>query len=167
MNPFAALKDMRSIAALLGDAERTARRMGDEQPGAEHLLLAAFAMGDGAAARAMARLGVDRDGVERAIVEEQAAGLVTAGLDAETAHRLAEPAPLTPDRGSGVYRSTVSAQELFQAAGAVARRERTRLSSAHVVLAAADVTAGTLGRVLDRLGVERPAMTAAARAELP
>ncbi len=42
MNPLRALRDMRTIGRLLTDAEQIARRMGDEQPSAEHLLIAAI-----------------------------------------------------------------------------------------------------------------------------
>jgi ATP-dependent Clp protease ATP-binding subunit ClpA len=166
MNPIAMLRDMRTIGRLLGDAERIARRMGDEQPSAEHLLLAALAMPDGAAGRAMSRAGADAVALERAIVEEQAGGLEAAGVDPARARSLAEPRPVVPATGSGVYRSSPSAQDLFRDAGARARRERQRLSSAHVVLAASDVAHGTLARVLDRLGVDRDALRAAAEAEL-
>jgi hypothetical protein len=48
----------------------------------------------------------------------------------------------------------------------MARSAKQRLSSAHVVLAAADVERGTLARVLDALGVERAALRDAARGEL-
>ena len=37
MNPMKMLDDMRTIKQLLTDAERIAREMGQEEPGAEHL----------------------------------------------------------------------------------------------------------------------------------
>lgn len=166
MNPVKMLRDMRAIGGLLGDAERIARRMGDEQPAAEHLLLAALAMRDGAAARAMARFGVTGESLEQAIVTEHADALAAAGLDRTAADRLATAPPVEPATGSGPYRSDASAQELFQAAGSLARGSRQSLSSAHVVLAAADLERGTLARVLDHVGIERVAMREAARAEI-
>ena len=166
MNPLNALRDMRSISRLLADAEQVARRMGDERPGAEHLLLAAIDMPDGSAARALSAVGVDAPRLADAVRAEHAAGLVAAGVDADTARRMSEPAPVEPLSPGGVYRSDPSAQELFRAAGTAARGARQRLSGAHVVLAAADLRHGTLARALDRLDVARDEMATAARAAL-
>lgn len=167
MNPFKAFSDMRTIGRLLTDAEQVARRMGDDRPSAEHLLLAAMALPDGTAAGALQRLGVDADRLAQAVRDEHAAGLVAAGIDATTAAAMATDRPITPATVGGVYRSNPSAQELFQAAGAAARGAGQRLAGAHVVLAAADLQLGTLARALDRLGVERAALRAAAESELP
>jgi ATP-dependent Clp protease ATP-binding subunit ClpA len=166
MNPFKALSDMRTIGRLLTDAEQVARRMGDERPSAEHLLLAAMTLPDGTAAGALQRLGVDAGRLAQAIRDEHAAGLVAAGIDAATAAAMATDRPVTPTVRSGVYRSNPSAQELFQAAGAAARSARQRLAGAHVVLAAADLQHGTLARALDRLEVDRAALRAAAESQL-
>ena len=163
MNPLNALRDMRSISRLLADAEQAARRMGDERPGAEHLLLAAIGMPDGSAARALSAVGVDAPRLSGALRAEHAAGLVAAGVDADTARRMSEPDPIEPLNPRGVYRSDASAQDLFQAAGTAARAARQRLGGAHVVLAAADFRHGTLARALDRLGVDRDEMATAAR----
>ncbi|MGZ8476106.1 MAG: Clp protease N-terminal domain-containing protein, partial [Candidatus Limnocylindria bacterium] len=47
---------MRTIKKLLTDAEVEARAMGEAEPGAEHLLLAALDLPDGSARRAFERL---------------------------------------------------------------------------------------------------------------
>ena len=166
MNPFKAFRDMRTIGRLLTDAEQVARRMGDERPSAEHLMLAALALPEGSAARALGGFGVDADRLAQAIRDEHASALVAAGIDASTAEAMAADRPVTPEKGSGVYRSNPSAQELFQAAGAVARGSGQRLAGAHVVLAAADLEHGTLARALERLEVDRSALRAAAASEL-
>jgi ATP-dependent Clp protease ATP-binding subunit ClpA len=166
VNPFKALRDMRTIGRLLTDAEQVARRMGDERPSAEHLLLAAVTLPDGSAARVLHRFGLDADRLAGAIRDEHAGALAAAGIDASTAVDMSADQPVTPAKGSGVYRSNPSAQELFQAAGAAARGARQRLSGAHVVLAAADLEHGTLARALDRLEVDRAALHAAAASEL-
>lgn len=166
MNPLKMIRDMRTIGALLGDAEQVARRLGDEEPAAEHLLLAALKLPDGSAARALGAVGVSAEHLERALVEEQAASLERAGFDTDAAARLAQPEAVSPAAGAGIYRSSMSAQELFRAAGDRARSARQRLAGAHVVVAASEVEDGTLARVLERLGVDRPAMRAAAEAEL-
>lgn len=166
MNPLKALRDMRTIGRLLTDAEQIARRMGDERPGAEHLLLAAMTLPDGSAARALHPFGIDAERLAAAIRDEHASALVAAGIDADTAATMAADRPVTPARGGGVYRSNASAQELFQAAGSAARGAGQRLAGAHVVLAAADLEHGTLARALERLGVDRASLRAAAASEL-
>lgn len=166
MNPLKALRDMRTIGALLGDAERIARRMGDEEPSAEHLLIAAVGLPDGGAARAFGAIGVDPEELERGIRQEQEASLVAAGIDPRSAAELAKPSAVQPPTGAGIYRSSASARELFTSAGTLARAARQRLSSAHVVLAASELEHGTVPRIFDRLGIDRAVLRDAARAEL-
>src|SRR5688500_19305520 len=83
MNPFKALEDMRTIKRLLTDAERVARDMGEEEPGAEHLLLAAIDLPDGSAARALGSMGIDAARIRAALLEEQADALVSVGVPRE------------------------------------------------------------------------------------
>ena len=72
MNPKRALDDMRTIKGLLTEAERISREMGQEEPGAEHLLLAAAELPDGSGARALARVGTDAARIGEALVRERA-----------------------------------------------------------------------------------------------
>ncbi len=94
-----ALRDMRTISQLLGDAERIAREMGEEEPSAEHLLISAIRLRDGSAARVLGRFGIDAD----------------------VARRMSAPEPLHPPVGRGLYRASASADEAFTAAGSLAR----------------------------------------------
>lgn len=164
MTPLNMLRDMRTIRTLLERAETIGREMGEEEPGAEHLLLAAVDLPDGSAARALARVGVDRDGLADAIVGTHADALVSAGIGRAEAARLSESTPLGSPP-SGPYRSRPSAQEAFRAAGDLARSSKERLAGAHVVAAVADMEHGTLARALDRLGVDRAALRTAADEE--
>lgn len=166
MNPLHAIRDMRAIGQLLSEAERVARRMGEEQPAAEHLLIAASNLPDGSAARALAAVELDAERIERAVTDVHAEGLVSAGVaPAGAAHR-AEARPLDGPPPTGPYRSSASAQELFQAAAALARGARQRFRGAHVVLASARIEEGTLARALERLGVDRAALADAASGQL-
>jgi ATP-dependent Clp protease ATP-binding subunit ClpA len=166
MNPGGLLDDMHTIKRLLTDAERIARELGEEEPGAEHLLLSAIGLPDGSAARALGRLDVDAERLRRALREEQADALVTAGVPRETAEAAAEPVPLRSGRSPLLYAAGPSAREVFAEAGRMARASRQRLAGAHVVAAAARLERGTLPRVFDRLGVDRARLADAARAEL-
>jgi ATP-dependent Clp protease ATP-binding subunit ClpA len=160
------LDDMRTIKQLLTDAERIAREMGEEEPGAEHLLLSAIGLPDGSAARVLGGLGVDADGIRTALRAEQADALVAAGVPRETAEAMADPDPLGPAGAPLLYGAGPSAREVFQEAGKLARSSKQRLAGAHVVAAVAGLERGTLPRVLDRLGVDRARLANAARAEL-
>ena len=60
---------MRTIEQLLTRAEGEARSGGERLPGPEHLLLAAAALPDGSAARALERAGVDPQQLRPAIQE--------------------------------------------------------------------------------------------------
>jgi ATP-dependent Clp protease ATP-binding subunit ClpA len=166
MNPMKMLDDMRTIKQLLTDAERIAREMGEEEPGAEHLLLSAIGLPDGSAGRTLGRLGVDAEGIRTALRGEQADALVTAGVPRATAEAMADPTPLGPGAAPILYGAGPSAREVFQEAGKLARSSKQRLAGAHVVAAIAGLERGTMPRVLDRLGVDRGRLADAARAEL-
>jgi len=93
MNPLKALRDMRTIGRLLTDAGQIARRMGDERPSAEHLLISAIGLPDGSAATVFATFDLDGTRLETAVRAEHAAGLVAAGIAPETAARMNDPDP--------------------------------------------------------------------------
>ncbi len=157
-----ALQDSRLIAALLTTAEHEARALGDVEPAAEHLLLAAVLVDDPSAREALTLLAATLD-----------AGAVRTAIEAVHAASLAAVGVETPEldvampTARGVYRSEVSAQEVFQRARVLSRHSRTGLRSAHVLLAAAERERGTVARVLEHLGLEREAVVAAATAAVP
>ena len=161
------LSDMRTIKQLLEGAEREARSMGEEEPGAEHLLLSALLLRDGEALRLLSDFGVDHARLQSAIVAQHSEALVGLGMDRERAEGLAAPRPLEPPHGRGLFRSRVSAQEAFRTAASLAQRDRrSGLNGAHVVAAVAAMEHGTAARALEGLGVDRAALAAAAHAAI-
>ncbi len=162
MNPKAALDDMRTIKRLLTDAERIARELGVEEPGAEHLLLAAVELPDGTAARVLAAVGVHEGDVRRALLAEEVDALTAVGVPRDRAEALASPIPLGPGDRPILYAAGPSAREAFQAAGARARAARQRLTGAHVVAAVAAMERGAAAAALKRLGVDRAELEMAA-----
>ena len=162
MNPLAMLRQMRAIKQLLTDAEREARAMGDAEPGAEHLLLAALDLPDGTAARVLATFGIDGERLRSAITQYHAAALAQVGIDGAA---FGTPQPIEPANGSGVYRSAASAREAFGAVATMARRDRGLLG-AHVTAAIAEMEHGTAAGVLSLLGIDRHALAAASRTEI-
>jgi ATP-dependent Clp protease ATP-binding subunit ClpA len=166
MNPLRALGDMRTIKRLLTDAERIAREMGEEEPAAEHLLLAAMGLPDGSAVRVLGSVGIDADRIRAALLEEQADALVAVGVPRETAERLAAPEPLGSGGAPILYGAGPSAREAFRTAGDMARAAKQPLAGAHVVAALATIERGTVARALERLGVDRGTLADAADREL-
>ena len=157
------LRDMRTIKMLLDGAEAEANRAGESVPGAEHLLLAALDLPDGTARRAFEQVGAEPSTLRQAIEEQHAEALRAVGIDADAG---AEGAVSVAPRTTGVYRSSGSAQSVFQAAGKLARESRSQLVGAHVVLAIADMEHGTAIRAVRSLGIDPEALAAAAREEV-
>jgi ATP-dependent Clp protease ATP-binding subunit ClpA len=166
VNPMKMLDDMRTIKQLLTDAEAIAREMGEEEPGAEHLLLSAIGLPEGSAGRVLGSVGIDADRIRTALRDEQADALVSAGVPRETAEAMADPTPLGAAGTPILYGAGPSGREVFQEASKLARSSKQRLAGAHVVAAIAGLERGTMPRVLDRLGVGRQQLADAARAEL-
>ncbi|MGY1604954.1 Clp protease N-terminal domain-containing protein [Geodermatophilus sp. SYSU D00815] len=157
-----AVRDVRTIKHLLTRAEAEARAAGEELPGPEHLLLAAAALPDGTAVRALRQVGTDPERLRAAVEQAHRHALAAVGVDA------APPADADGLRApaTGAFRSTPQAQQVFQEAVRLSKSARpARLRGAHVVAAVCDLERGTAARALTALGVDRAALRAAARAE--
>jgi ATP-dependent Clp protease ATP-binding subunit ClpA len=158
------VREVRTIDRLLTGAEAQARRLGDDLPGAEHLVLSALELPDGTARAAFARVGADPDAFADAITAQHAAALRAVGISVAAAP--VPPVPPEPVR-SGPLRTDASCRAAFQEAVRLARSERpSRLRGAHVLLAVAGMEHGTAARALEGMGVARDALAAAARTEL-
>jgi ATP-dependent Clp protease ATP-binding subunit ClpA len=157
-----ALADIRTMKALFTAAENEATALGDEQPGAEHLFLAALTLDDASARSALATLGVTADQVRSAIVRVHATALDAIGVDAGTdgVLRPSGTRPLT-----GPYRTTGSAQDLFQRARRLSAADKpAMLRAGHIAIAATEAEHGTVARLLELLDIDRERLAAAARA---
>lgn len=133
--------DITTIAALLGAAEREAAALGDEQPGAEHLLVAALDLDDSTES-----LGVTADDARAAIRAVHARSL---GADVPL---VASKRPL-----AGLFRSSNSLQQVFQRVRVLSKGEP--LTGMHVVRAAAERDRGTVALVIDELGIDRAGLS--------
>lgn len=157
-----ALADIRTMKALFTAAENEATALGDEQPGAEHLFLAALTLDDASARSALATLGVTAEEVRSAIVRVHATALDAIGVDGGT-----DRVPGQPDSSrplTGPYRSTGSARDLFQRARRLSAADKpAKLRAGHVAIAAAEAQHGTLARLLDLLSIDRSRLAGAAR----
>ncbi|ASD21888.1 Clp protease [Cryobacterium sp. LW097] len=161
-----AIADIRMMNELFTTAEQEAAALGDEVPGAEHLLLAVLALPDDSARRAFATFDVTTADVRTAIVQTHALALQSVGVDAEAESPEPSPHAAPSPARTGPYRSAGSLQDVFQRAVALSKEGAGRgheLRSAHVVWAAAEVEHGTMSRALRQLGVDRTELQQAAR----
>ena len=158
-----AVRDVRTIKRLLTGAEAEARSDGQETPGPEHLLLAATTLPDGTAARALGRVGIDRQQLRIAIDHVHADALADLGIEAE--HSLGATAELGRPI-TGAFRSTPQAQRVFRQAVALSKATKpSRLTGAHVVATICDLELGTVARALTALGADRDRLREAAYVE--
>lgn len=157
------MRDIRTVSALLTLAEQESLAAGLLDPGAEHLVLASLELPDGTARAAFAVLGHTADGLRGALADNAADALAAVGVIGAPPMATSGPEPESPAR-HGAYRSKGSLQDLLTATRHVANSRHESLTSAHVLIAAADVTDGTLARALARLGVEPAALSVAAQA---
>lgn len=156
--------DIATMNVLLPAAERLAHAQGEQVPAAEHLLVAALDLPDGGARRALRAAEVDPDALADAVASVHADALSSVGVVVDTAALdAALPDPTSPH---GVYRSSDSAQQLFQRATAAAKARKQPLTSTDVLLAATELERGVVPRAFEKLGTTRSAVAAAADAEL-
>lgn len=156
---FQTLADMATMRALLEAAERESAAMGEAEPGAEHVVLAALALQDHTAADALADLGVGAAELRRAIEEVHAEALAAVGIsDPPT------PTPIPTPTNRGVYRSKGSTRELLTATLEARKRlQARRFTSAHVLIGASTLEHGTLAKALRHLGIDAPTLRTAAQ----
>lgn len=159
-----AIADIRTMNALFTTAEQEAAGLGDDVPGAEHLVLAVLALPDDSARRVFATFDLSANDVRAAILRTHTQALHTVGIDA--AGPTGPTGPTEASAPSGPYRSTGSLQEVFQRAVALSKEgpgPTHTLRAAHVVWAASESEFGTVSRTLGQLGVNRVDLQEAAR----
>ena len=153
---------VRTIGRLLPAAEKEAQRDGRSEPAAEDLVLAALALPDGAARRVLAAVGCGPDDLRAALAGQHADALRAMGIVGEVGEGQLPP-PATP---AGIYRSTGSAQELFQEVTRRQRKAGRPLTSAWFLLVGAEREQGSLARAFAALGLDRADVVRAAESEI-
>ncbi|RXZ63967.1 Clp protease N-terminal domain-containing protein [Pelagerythrobacter rhizovicinus] len=155
------LKSMETIRLLCEMAETYALRDGEQEPGAEHLLLAAFDLPDGTARLAFERVGADPLALRAAVADQYDDALRAMGIDSENMPEITGTSPLRAKRGA--FAAAPSGQEVMQELSA--RRGNHRpLLGAHVVAVVADMPHGVVARALRGMGIDRDALKAEAEA---
>lgn len=155
------MHDVGVVRQVLERAEQLAREDGVEQPGAEHLVLAACELPDGTARAALASVDTTPDALAAAIsdVHDEALGAIGVQV-AEPAVDDALPEPPAP---RGAYHSQVPLQEVFGRARELVDQEDSRLSGAWFLVAAAERRRGTVARALRHAGVDPDELAVGAR----
>jgi ATP-dependent Clp protease ATP-binding subunit ClpA len=157
--------DIRFMQSLFPAAEAEAASMGEEEPGAEHLVLAALDFQEGSARRVFERVGGDPDRFRAALVEHREEALRSVGVDGAWADG-GEPLLPPPGRPSTVYRSAPSAREVFPKVVTLVKRDKSRLSGAYVLLAVSQSEHGNTAGALARMGIDRDEIARAAQSEI-
>lgn len=156
----------RTISTLCESAEVHARAEGQQQPGAEHLLLAALDLPDGTARRVFGRLQKDADGVRDAIVQQYKEALQGIGIQGDlSADLLRGPAEQT--KTPRLYRAQPSGQAVIEKLVSLKKGDGDLpLLGAHVLLAISTMQHGVATRALRTMGIDLDRLQHEARSEL-
>lgn len=158
------LRDMATIKSLCEEAERQARLLGEDLPGAEHYLLSALALEEGSARRAFERVGADPAAVRGAIAAQHSQALAGIGI-ALPPDAVPDRAPLPP-KGK-LFSAKPSGQAVMQALHGLRQKHQSpRLLGAHVLLAVAAMSNSSAARALKGMQINLAALAAAAETEL-
>lgn len=156
---------MGTIKALCLEAERQARQSGEQEPGAEHFLLAAIELPDGSARQVFARLGVDADAVRGAVAAQYDNALRNVGVDPRVLNSTIGDSTVTM-RTATLYRAKPSGASVMQALAALRRSDSDGpLLGAHVLIAVAGMNEGVAIRTLRALGIEPSELAGSAKVE--
>lgn len=151
-----ALDDVAFMNSLFTIAEEEAHQLGDEIPGAEHLLLAALVMDDESGREALQAAGINANALRAAITACHAEALREVGV-------LPQDAVPIEAANRGPFRSSATSQQVFRHAVAISKARRPRrLRTADVVRAVAELQSGTAARVITSLGLDRARLVAVA-----
>ncbi len=158
-------KDMRTISQLSVGAEKIAHESGDDKPGAEHFMLAAFDLSDGSAKRVFEHFDVDRDTLVSAIDTQYEQGLRHIGIEPDQLSTDATAVePVRHRRLS--YQAQPSVTTLFKQLYAEHQTLRSApLSGALVVAAVAKLEHGVTSRMFRDMGICREQLGVLAEAE--
>ncbi len=157
-------RDMKTISQLCLGAEAHANGNGEEQPGAEHFLLAALDLPDGTAKKVFERLGIDPEKINEAISQQHIDALSNVGIDVEALDiNMGKAEAVKPN--AGLYKTTPSGQALMQKLHEMNAKRANPLMGLHVIEVIATMEQGIAPRALAAMGIDREALKAAVAAQ--
>lgn len=164
-------RDVSTINALCSGAEKLANVAGQNEPGAEHLVLSALELPDGTARKAFERIHADPDGFRAAITRQYEDALQNIGIALPPDAAITDEAtPVTA--GKGLFKAQASFDTLMQTlARDIMPREKkadssARLLGAHVILAATAAEYGVAVRAFRAMGIDPTNLAVAAKEEI-
>jgi len=156
-------REMKIISALCQSAERYSKADGQGIPAAEHFVMAAFELPDGAAKACFHALGHTPADFADAVARQYDDALEKAGIainEPDEAEATATEKPAA-EVWPGLYRAQPSGDQLMQALANA--RGRKPLDSADILLAAGEARFGVVPRAFKALGIDRDALLKASR----
>ena len=159
------IQDIRIMNELFPAADAIARADGEEDAGAEHLLIAAFELDSGSARRCFERVGADPEDFRGAVRAQHAEAMRAVGMRPLNDDILDQHLP-EPVLEPGIHRGSPSGHEMFRRVVKLVRAERSQLYGAYFVLVAAQTEHGTTARALRHMGIDTSALATAARDEI-
>ncbi len=159
-------KSARTLGALCEAAEKHALAESQKQPGAEHLLQAAFDLPDGTARRVFERLGKSPGDVRKAIVQQYKDALQGIGIEGDVSTALLDP-PAGPAQRTRLYRAQPSGQAVIEALAELKKNDGDLpLLGAHILLAVARLRHGVVARTLRTMDIDADRLAREAQAEI-
>lgn len=156
-------REVKIISDLCQSAERYSKADGQGIPAAEHFVMAAFDLPDGAAKACFHALGYTPQDFTDAVARQYGDALEKAGIaihesdGPEVTAAQQQPTEIWP----GLYRAQPSGDQLMQALASA--RGKKPLDSADVLLAAAQARFGVVPRAFRTLGIDSDALSDACR----
>jgi len=157
------LRDMKTIATLISEADKQANLSGEEEPGVEHFVLSAIELPDGSAKRVLKQIGTDPEEFKEAIKKQYIEALNSAGIS----HKCIEDDPEPIESKTLLHNSKPSGQALMKALHAFKKEEKdSPLLGMHVLVVAASMKHSVAGRAFKIMGIDTKILTDAAKDEL-
>lgn len=157
------IQDIKTLGGLIPNAEKQANLMGEEQPGAEHFLLAAFALSDDTAKKAFERIGANPEQFKAAIQQQYKQALSAIGMDSP----LVTNAPKTIISDKIFRSSKPSGKAVMQQVYALKQKDKNKpLLGAHIVAVITQIEHGITPRSLQVMGIKQDELLKAAQEEI-
>ncbi len=152
-----------TINKLIPGADEQAHLMGEEKPGAEHLLLSALELPDGTAQRIFERIGINPEQFQMALKTQYNDALNAIGIDSKMMTDAPEPVIFS----RVLHDSQPSGKMVMKALYALKSHDKDRpLLGAHVVEVVARMKHGVAARAFKIMGIDQNVILSAVKEEL-
>jgi len=158
------IQDMKTISNLCLGAEKYANQYGEEKPGAEHFMLASLDLKDESVRNVFARLDVNPDKINQAIIKQHTEALASIGIEQE-AIEVDTVSSEEIKANVKLYDTKPSGQFVMQKIYQNNKSRETRLIGAHVIEAILSMKYGIAIRALQTMDIDLIALQESVEAE--